>query len=64
MELKGLSLDDKRINDLINLSKEKEQEYYVWLINDYGFNDLGDYSPGRLKLLLQLFLVIKVMMLI
>lgn len=55
MELKGLSLDDKRINDLISLSKEKEKEYYNWLINDYGFDNQGDYSSGRLKLLLQTF---------
>ena len=38
MELRGLSLNSSEISSLIEQSKQKEQEYYNYLIQDYGFS--------------------------
>ena len=53
MELRGLSLNSSEISSLIEQSKQKEQEYYNYLIQDYGFSGKKDYSPGNLKDLLK-----------
>ena len=53
MELRGLSLNSSEISSLIEQSKQKEQEYYNYLIQDYGFSGKKDYSPENLKDLLK-----------
>ena len=53
MELRGLSLNSSEIDSLIEQSKQKEQEYYNYLIQDYGFSGKKDYSPENLKDLLK-----------
>ena len=53
MELIGLSLNSNKISNLIEQSKQKEQEYYNYLIQDYGFSGKKDYSPENLKDLLK-----------
>lgn len=56
MELIGLSLNSNKISSLIEFSKQKEQEYYNYLIQDYGFGDKQDYNSDNLKDLLKNFL--------